>query len=82
MKHILSGHTLGGTRASSIKTLFSSNMTPKQIEKLIKSAYKNSKKIKTQGNRVKVRGNADDGSTIEMWINTKTKTLETAYPIK
>ena len=57
-------------------------MSSKQIENLIKSAYKNAKKIKTQGNRVKLRGKASNGSTIEMWLNKTTKTLETAYPMK
>ena len=55
-------------------------MTPSQIEKSIRDAYKNCKKIKTQGDRVKVRGTTKDNMTIEMWINTRTKTIETAYP--
>lgn len=33
--------------------------------------------METQGDRVRVRG---DG--IEMWVNVKTKMIETAYPIK
>ncbi len=47
-----------------------------QVENLVREAYRNSKKIKTQGERVLLRGN-----NIEMWVNTKTKTIETAYPI-
>jgi len=82
MKHILSGHTLGGARASSLKSLFPSNMTSKQIEKLVKSAYKTAKRVKTQGDRIKLIGTASNGTKIEMWLNKATKTLETAYPLK
>lgn len=55
-------------------------MTPKQIERAIKDAYGQCKKIQTQGDRVKVRGTSD-GLTIDMWVNTRTKVIETAYPI-
>ncbi|MEC7263734.1 MAG: RHS repeat-associated core domain-containing protein, partial [Bacteroidota bacterium] len=82
MEHILSGHVAGGSRVSSIKTLFSSSLTSTQIEKMIKTAYSNSKKIQTQGNRVRLRGTSDDGVVIEMWLNKVTNIIETAYPIK
>ena len=82
LDHIMSGHTAGGSRVSSIKTLFGQNLSPKQIERMIKTAYSNAKKIKTQGNRVKLRGTASDGTNIEIWLNKVTKTIETAYPIK
>ena len=54
-------------------------MTKNQIEKAIKNAYKNGERIKTQGDRVKIQG-ISDGMLIEMWVNTKTKIIETAYP--
>ena len=82
MKHILSGHVAGGSRVSSIKTLFGSNLSSKQIENMIKTAYKNGKKLKTQGDRFKVVGQAEDGTLIEMWVNKVTKVIETAYPLK
>ncbi|WP_250149327.1 RHS repeat-associated core domain-containing protein [Flagellimonas sp. 389] len=82
MKHILSGHVAGGARASSIKTLFASNLSPKQIENMIKTAYGNGKRVKTQGDRIKVVGQAKDGTVIEIWVNKTTKTIETAYPLK
>ena len=82
IKHIISGHTLGGVRASSIKTLFPSNMSAKQIENLVKSAYNNGKKVKVQGDRIKVIGTASNGTKIEMWVNKVTQTIETAYPLK
>ncbi|WP_223606936.1 EndoU domain-containing protein [Chryseobacterium sp. OSA05B] len=76
IEHIASGHMKGGSRVSSIKTVFPDNLSEGQVENLVRSAYKNSKKVKTQGDRVLLRGN-----DIEMWVNTKTKTIETAYPI-
>ena len=82
MEHILSGHLAGGARASSIKTLFASNLSSKQIENMIKTAYSNAKKIKTQGDRIKVVGQAKDGTVIEIWVNKVTKVIESAYPIK
>lgn len=81
MQHILSGHTVGGLRVSRVKSLFPSGLSQKQIKNLIQSAYKNAKKVKTQGDRVKLRGKASDGSVIEMWVNLKTKIMETAYPL-
>ena len=49
---------------------------------MIRTAYSNAKKLKTQGDRVKLRGTAQDGTVIDMWVNTVTKTIETAYPAK
>lgn len=80
MDHILSGHKSGGSRTGGSKDLFPDYMTDPQIKRSVKEAYKNCKKIKTQGDRVKVRGSDKDGNIIEMWINTKTKIIETAYP--
>jgi RHS repeat-associated protein len=81
MVHVLDRHTKGGKTAqqSGKKDLFPESMTPKQIERSIKEAYSNGKRIQTQGDRVLVQGNSG-GKTIEMWVNTKTKTIETAYP--
>jgi RHS repeat-associated protein len=76
IEHIASGHMKGGSRVSSLKTIFPDNLSERQVENLVREAYRNSKKIKTQGDRVLLRGN-----NIEMWVNTQTKTIETAYPI-
>ena len=82
MEHVISGHTKGGSRIGpgSTKDLFPESMTTKQIEKEIREAYKYGERIKTQGDTVKIRGN---GGTldIELWVNTVTKEIETAYPI-
>ena len=82
MKHILSRHTKSGNVAvqSGKKSLFPSYMSKKEIERTIKNAYKNGKRIKTQGHKVKVHGKSGK-LKIEMWVNTKTKTIESAYPI-
>jgi len=79
--HILGGHVAEGTRAmqSGIKSLFPSNMTTSQIEKAIRTAYRYGKRIQTQGDRVKVVGTSN-GLTIHMWVNIRTKVIESAWP--
>ncbi|CAN7172069.1 RHS domain-containing protein [Acidovorax sp. LjRoot129] len=81
MAHVLDRHTASGKTAqqSGKKDLFPENMTPKKIERSIKEAYGNGKRIQTQGERALVQGKSG-GKTIEMWVNTKTKIIETAYP--
>lgn len=80
MEEIASGHMRGGYRVSPIKDLFPAYMNRDQVERLIRAAYRNvSKKIATQGDRIKVLGESE-GITIEMWINKNMKTIETAYP--
>jgi len=81
MEHIASGHMAGGTRVSNLKTLFSNYMSEKQVEMAVRNAYKNvTDKLQTQGERILLRGKTDSGLIIEMWVNTSTKTIETAYP--
>jgi len=81
MKHILSGHVAGGSRVSSLKSLFPEYMNANQIEKAVRHAYKNVfKKIMTQGDRVLVQGRTESGIVIEMWVNKAKKLIETAYP--
>jgi Pretoxin HINT domain/Bacterial EndoU nuclease len=75
--HIASGHMKGGSRVSPSKDLFPENMTKSQVEKTVREAYRNGQRVETQGDRVRVQGN-----NIEMWVNTRTNTIETAYPIK
>ena len=77
MDHIASGHIRGGSRVSSKKDLFPDHMTRAQVEKAVREAYRYGKRIETQGDRVRVRGNG-----IEMWVNIKDKAIETAYPVK
>jgi len=78
--HIASGHMRGGSRVSPNKDLFPDTWSRSQVELAVKDAYKSAKRIRTQGDRVLVRGTSN-GKTIEMWINKATKTIETAYPV-
>jgi RHS repeat-associated protein len=78
--HIASGHMKGGSRVSPRKDLFPDTMSKSQVEKSVRQAYKHGKKVETQGDRVRVIGQ-DGGRKIEMWVNTKTKQIETGYPI-
>ncbi|MBL6449635.1 EndoU domain-containing protein [Fulvivirga sp. 29W222] len=81
IEHIASGHIRGGSRVSSLKSLFPSYLNKQQVSRLVRNAYRNvNKKIATQGERVLVQGESQ-GVKVEMWINKTTKTIETAYPI-
>jgi RHS repeat-associated protein len=81
MAHVASGHIKGGSRVSKLKSLFADGMTSQQVLSMVVKAYRNvHTKLQTQGDRVLLRGDAD-GTTIEMWLNTVTKTIETAYPV-
>jgi RHS repeat-associated protein len=82
MEEVTSGHVKGGSRVSPIKDLFPEGMTPAQIERTVREAYRNSRLVRTQADGIRklVRGEAD-GLTIDMWVNTATKEIETAYPV-
>ncbi len=80
MDHIASGHMRGGSRVSPNKDLFPDSWSRSQVERAVRNAYNTAKRIRTQGDRVLVRGKVD-GKSIEMWVNKVTKTIETAYPV-
>jgi hypothetical protein len=80
LAHILEGHTAGGERAGSSKTMFPEGWTERDIETAILNAYNGGRKVATQGSRVRVKGEAG-GIAIEMWVNLETRRIETAYPI-
>jgi hypothetical protein len=77
--HIASGHMVGGSRVSRSKDLFPENMGADQVQRAVRQAYRYGNRVTTNGDRVLVRGQAD-GLGIEMWVNTRTKQIETAYP--
>jgi len=81
IEHIASGHMEGGARVSSKKTLFPGSWSKDTVEKAVKEAYGSAKKVETQGERVRLQGTGG-GQKIEIWLNTQSKTIETAYPIK
>ncbi|MGV3502783.1 MAG: RHS repeat domain-containing protein, partial [Adhaeribacter sp.] len=81
--HIASGHMAGGSRVSSLKTLFPEGMNTSQIERTVRSAYQNvTDKLQTQGDRMLLRGISSSGIQVEMWLNKNTRTIESAYPVK
>lgn len=80
MAHIIARHTPGGAQTSERATKFV-GMSEKQIEKAVRQAYRYGKQVGSQGDRVRVVGEYD-GLRIEMWVNKKTKTIETAYPLQ
>jgi Bacterial EndoU nuclease len=78
--HIAERHVPGG-KYSAGRTVFPSTMNEKGIMRAIREAYKTSMKVGIQGtDRVLLRGQSR-GLEIEMWFNTATKTIETAYPV-
>jgi len=80
IEHIARRHMVGGAEAGPRKDLFPEGLTPTQVLRLVKEAYRYARRVGSQGARVLVRGEAD-GMTIEMWVNTETRTIETAYPV-
>ncbi len=87
IEHIIENHTANGNGykqsmqdGTKGKDKFPDYMTPSQIEKSVRNAYKNSTVQRVQGDRVVLRGATRDGTVIEMWFNRVTKTIETAYP--
>jgi len=80
MKEIASGHMPGGIRLApgNKKDIFH-GMTEKQVERAVRNAYRYGTVLKSQGERVFVRGPFGNG-TIEMWVNRATKEIETAWP--
>jgi len=83
MGHISSGHMEGESRVSADKTLFPSSWDSGQVESAVRGAYRYSRTIRSQGDKVLVVGPGPIGTNIriEMWVNKSTRTIETAYPI-
>ena len=84
MDHVESGHMGGGRAiqseaAGAGKSQFPSSMSKEQVERAIREAYRNGSNAGRQGDVVKVIGQGG-GMQIEMWVNTATKTIESAYP--
>ena len=84
MKHTVSGHIDGGWRTGckeNNKTLFPEGFSEKQVEKIIRQAYRNGKKVKTRDDRCVVIGEYE-GIKIKMHVDVKNKIIKTAYPTK
>jgi hypothetical protein len=79
--HIFSGHTEAGARVLGGKdaTLFPYTWSEKKIKSAIQEAYTNATVVRTQRDRVLLRGTSGD-QTIYLWYNRVSKEIETAYP--
>ncbi len=77
--HILNNHTVNG-QGGPQKDKFPFWMKAKLIESIVRNAYKNGDKVKSQGDNIFMRGPGFGDSIIEMWVNKITKTIETAWP--
>ena len=89
MTEVMSGHTSTGGRyrqgaknpnTNKLKDIFPDSMSENQIQEAIMDAYEHCERVQTQGERVKLRGTTRGGMIIEMWLNTTTNMIETAYP--
>lgn len=81
MDHIAERHIEGG-RLIHGRDVFPTGMTREQVERAIREAYRGAKKVKSQtGGQLKLQGEAA-GMVIEMYVNTVTKEIETAYPVR
>jgi hypothetical protein len=82
MAEVRSGHMIGGARLGkgSKKDLFPAEMTEAQVQRAIRHACRFGEVLQSQGSdRVFVRGPFET-RYIEMWVNKKTKQIETAWP--
>lgn len=81
-EHIFDGHMVGGARAAGTKkTLFPDGWTQADVKRAVRDAYDHCELKRTQGPRKLLVGRTCDGHEIEMWINTKSRAIETAYPV-
>jgi len=80
MKHILNSHTVGGSEATPDKSLFPAHMDERQIEVTIRQAYAEGEFSWPDGVHLWVT-RKEAGLDMEMWVNTASKTVETAYPL-
>jgi hypothetical protein len=85
MPHILGNHGPNSNKPG--KDKFPKWTTSATIAKIIQEAYKSGERIKTQMDgsgdvRILLRGYSETlKGYVEIWVNTATKTIETAYPV-
>lgn len=80
MEHILPRHLEGAGPLTKGRTVFPKWLGAKGVLRAIEEAYGNAQKVGIQGPRFKLNGQGG-GFNIEMWLNTETNIIETAYPI-
>ena len=83
-RHLTSGRTATARRqAGDRNDEWPNEMNRQDIARSIRQAYDNRTWVSRSGdsNRFRVRGQNDAGDVIEMWVNRRTNTIETAYPL-
>jgi len=79
MGHILSGHGPNGSRGGPNKDRFPKWMTASSIAAAIREAYRYGELLQRQGDRVFIQ-DPWNGYSIQMWVNTVKKIIESAWP--
>lgn len=77
--HIAERHVAGGVLAKGTRSVFG-QLRLAQVRSVVRGAYGTAQKVATQGDRVLLEGTFR-GWKVEMWVNLRTKILETAYPV-
>lgn len=80
--HILSGHQVGGSRLAPghDKSLFPVDWNAQTIERAVREAYRTADTVLVRtGDAILLEGSAR-GWRIQLWYNTQTREIETAYP--
>jgi hypothetical protein len=83
--HIYDRHWEGGAtaRQRTTGTIFGT-LSKADIKKVVDQAWEQRKKVQTQGNRIKYQAEVkmrEWNGVVEMWFDTETQILETAYPL-
>lgn len=84
-EHIFDRHWEGGAtaRQRTTGTIFGT-LSKTDIKKVVDQAWEQRKKVQTQDNRIKYQAEVkmrEWNGVVEMWFNTETQILETAYPL-
>ena len=80
-EHIASGHMPDGSRNPKGNKDVFYGLSLQQVVNAVYEAYKNSTKLKTQGNSIKLLGYSESYNLwIEMWVDIFEFVIKTAYP--
>jgi hypothetical protein len=88
MEHVLSGHRSYGARYlqalkdGKIKDIWPDNVSDRFIKNSIRTAFGNARIINTNPghSRVLLEGHSKAGTRIQMWYESSTKTITSAWP--
>jgi len=79
MVHVAERHMEDGARVLD-KSVFV-GLNERGVMAAIKQAYGSATTVAVQGERVLLEGITKTGTSVQMWLNRTTKTIETAYPV-